>query len=114
MLYPILCKTFYLGFAQPGWHSHIEKYFGFKQYNKVFDYKFDEISNPLLRLIALMEMISKFEKLSKFDWHDLYLVEQDTIDFNYDHFISKEYTKNMVSYNLPTPLPSLTWEDFKY
>ena len=40
---------------------------------------FDEITNPIKRLIEILTMLHKFSLLSKADWNDLYLMEQDTI-----------------------------------
>ena len=43
-------------------------------------------------------MLSKFEKLSKLDWHDLYLLEQETIEYNYDWFMSKKYLEKLKTH----------------
>ena len=90
-LYSVVTRGLFLTYAQPGWHDHVEKYYGFKRYTKLFDYRFDAIQNPVERLIELMTMISKFSVLSSDDWKDLYLLEQDTIEYNYDHYFSKDY-----------------------
>jgi hypothetical protein len=91
-LYSIVTRGLFVAYAQPGWHTYIEKYYGFKLYDKIFDYSFDSIQNPVKRLIKLMEMISKFSKLSIDDWRDLYFVlEKDTIEYNYNHFFSGDY-----------------------
>jgi hypothetical protein len=82
-----------LTYAQPGWHDYVEKYYGFKKYTKLFDYQFDTIQNPVIRLLELASMISKFSLLSVEDWQDLYLLEHDTIEYNYDHYFSKNYLK---------------------
>ncbi len=97
-LYSIVTRGLFLAYAQPGWHAHIEKYFGFKPYAKLFDYEFDTVTNPVQRLIELMSMISKFNVLSPEDWRDLYLMEQDTIEYNYDHYFSKDYLKCLANY----------------
>jgi hypothetical protein len=97
-LYPTLLKTLWVSYAQPNWHSHLEQYYGFKKYNKIFDYSFDEIENPVIRLVEMMTMLSKFEKLSISDWHDLYLIEQDTIEYNYDWYKSNDYLKKLKTY----------------
>ena len=99
-LYPIINQTLWVGYAQPGYHEYIEHYFGFKKYERIFDYKFDSITNPVIRLVELCSMLSKFEKLTPTDWHDLYLLEQDTIEYNYDHYYSGDYltTLKRVSY----------------
>ena len=90
-LYSVVTRGLFLSYAQPGWHSHVEKYYGFKKYTKLFDYRFDNIKNPVERLVELITMISKFSILSTDDWVDLYLLEQDTIEFNYDHYFSGNY-----------------------
>jgi hypothetical protein len=92
-LYSIVSRGLFLSYAQPNWHDHVEKYYGFKKYTKLFDYRFDTIQNPVERLVELMCMISKFSTLSTHDWHDLYLIEQDTVEYNYDHYFSGDYLK---------------------
>lgn len=92
-LYSIVTKGLFLSYAQPGWHSLIQDEYGFKLYTKLFDYRFDTIENPIERLLELMTMISKFQKLSYDDLYDLYLLELDTIEYNRDHYFSKSYIK---------------------
>jgi hypothetical protein len=92
-LYSIVTRGLFLAYAQPEWHMHVEKYYGFKRYTKLFDYRFDSIQNPVERLVELITMISKFNVLSADDWLDLYLLEQDTIEYNYDHYFSGNYLK---------------------
>jgi hypothetical protein len=94
-LYSVVTRGLFVAYAQPGWHEHVEKYYGFKKYTKLFNYQFDNITHPLDRLIELMTMISKFSKFSTQDWHDLYLLEQDTIEFNYDHYFSGNYLQRL-------------------
>ena len=101
-LYSIVTRGLFLAYAQPGWHDHVEKYYGFKKYTKLFDYGFDSIQNPVVRLVELMCMISKFSTLSSDDWKDLYLLEQDTIEYNYDHYFSQNYLKHLQSFNKHT------------
>jgi hypothetical protein len=95
ILYPVAFKNLWVGYAQPNWHHYVEKHYGFKLYHKVFDYKFDNIQNPIHRLLEMMFMVSKFEKLTNHEWHDLYLLEQDTIDYNYDWYMSRQYQKHL-------------------
>jgi len=94
-LYSIVTRGLYLAYGQVGWHSFVEKYFGFRKFEKIFNYEFDEIQNPIHRLIKLLEMINKFKTLSKDDWRDLYLMEQETIEFNHQHYFSKGYLKQL-------------------
>jgi len=97
-LYSIVTRGLFLAYAHPGWHRHIEKYYGFKLYNTIFDYSFDDIQNPVKRLIKLIEMISKFSSLSSDDWRDLYHLEQDNIEYNYDHYFSGAYKKHLAQF----------------
>lgn len=98
-LYSIVTRGLFLAYAPVGWHQHLEECFGFKPYTKLFDYRFDSIQNPVERLIALLSMISKFSILSTDDWRDLYLLEQDTIEYNYNHYFSQDYLKSLAKYN---------------
>lgn len=97
-LYSIVTHGLFLAYAQPGWHNHLEKYYGFKRYTKLFDYRFDTIENPIERLVELMTMISKFSMLSTDDWRDLYQIEADTIEYNYDHYFNGNYLKYLQRY----------------
>jgi hypothetical protein len=97
-LYSVVTRGLFLSYAQPMWHQHLEKYYGFRKYNKIFNYDFDLVKNPVKRLIRLVEMISKFKNLSTDDWIDLYLMEQDTIEYNYDHYFSGDYLKFLIKY----------------
>ena len=92
-LYSVVTRGLFVAYAQPGWHEHLERYYGFRKYDKIFDYGFDEIQNPVERLVDLMSMISKFSVLSRDDWRDLYEMEIDTIEYNHDHYFSKKYIK---------------------
>ena len=97
-LYSIVTRGLFLSYAQPGWHAHLEKYYGFKLYTKLFDYGFDSIQNPVERLVALLTMVSKYRTLTKDDWRDLYLMEHDAIEYNYDHYFSKNYLAELKKY----------------
>lgn len=92
-LYSVVTRGLFLAWAQPGWHKSLEKHYGFKLYTKLFDYRFDSIANPVERLVELITMISKFSILSADELKDLYLIEQDTIEYNYDHYFSQDYLK---------------------
>jgi hypothetical protein len=97
-LYSIVTRGLFLAYAQPGWHDHLENYYGFKKYNRIFDYRFDTLQNPVKRLVELMSMISKFSILSSDDWRDLYEIEKDTIEYNYDQYFSRNYLKHLEQF----------------
>jgi hypothetical protein len=94
-LYSVVTRGLYLSYAQPGWHQHLFEYYGFKPYTQLFDYTFDSITNPVKRLVELMTMIGKFSRLSTHEWNDLYLLELDTIEYNYYHYFSGNYLKHL-------------------
>jgi hypothetical protein len=94
-LYSVVTRGLFLSYAQPNWHNHLERYFGFRKYDKIFDYNFDNVDNPVERLIKLMSMIAKFSVLSSDDWRDLYEMESDTIEYNYDHYFSGRYLETL-------------------
>lgn len=97
-LYPVVAKHLWIAYAQPGYYEYLEQYYKFKKFQNIFDYEFDSIKNPVIRLIKLFEMIGKFDSLSYLDWHDLYLLEEDTIEYNYDHYFSGDYLKKLNHY----------------
>jgi hypothetical protein len=98
-LFSVVTRGLFLTYGQPGWHRHVETYYGFKPYTKLFDYRFDQISNPIERLIELLTMVSKFSRLSISDWHDLYQLESDTIEYNYDWYFSGKYLDRLGEFS---------------
>lgn len=97
-LYSVVTRGLFVAYAQPGWHDYLERCYGFKKYNNIFDYDFDSIVNPLDRLLALMSMISKFSVLSTDDWRDLYEMESETIEHNYDWYFTKQYIRHIEQF----------------
>jgi hypothetical protein len=96
-LYSIATRGLFVAYAQPLWHQHLEKYCGFRLYRNLFDYKFDDITNPVDRLIELMCMISKFSKLTKDEWHCLYNLEIENIEYNHHHYFSGNFARQIGS-----------------
>ena len=104
-LYSSVTRGLFVAYAQPGWHAHLEKYYVFKLNDKIFDYSFDIIKNQVKILIKLIEMISKFSKLSVDDWRDLYhVLEKDTVEYNYDHYFSGNYFRHMKQFDKTSDL----------
>ena len=97
-MYSILTRGLFLSYAQPTWHQTIQNVFGYRLYTKIFDYSFDSIENPVERLVALLSMIEKFKMLSTDEWRDLYQIESDAIEFNYQHFMSGDCYKRLSDY----------------
>jgi hypothetical protein len=98
-LYSVVTRGLYVAYAQPLWHQHVEQYFGFRPYTKLFDYRFDHIVHPVHRLLELMTMISKFSLLSVDEWHDFRQIEMDTIEYNYDHYYSGAYLEHIAKHS---------------
>jgi hypothetical protein len=97
-LYPILNKTLWVAYAQPGYHQFIEHHMGFKRY-QTFDYEFDNIADPLNRLTAITDMLAPFSQLSRLDWHDIYLVEKDTMDYNLELIRTGDFINKIRLFN---------------
>lgn len=94
-LYSIVTRGLFVCYGQPLWHDTLERCYGFKKYTKLFDYRFDMITNPVERLLELISMLGKFSNLNSKDWHDLYLLESDNIEYNYNHYYSQDYKKSL-------------------
>lgn len=94
-LYSVTTRGLFVGYAPLHWHRDLEKYYGILPYNKIFNYAFDSVTNPVERLVELCGMLSKFERLSKADLTDLYDMERDTIEHNYDQYYSGAFLKRI-------------------
>ena len=95
----IVTRGIFLMFGQPGWYNFYEKNLGFKLHNDLFDYSFDKIENPVKRLIKIFETISKFSILNVNDLQDLYYTQKDILEYNYNHYFSKDYLKLMKQFD---------------
>jgi hypothetical protein len=96
-LYSVLTRGLFVTYGQPGWQNYIENRMGFRSFTKIFDYRFDTITDPVERLLELTTMLSKFQHLSVHDWHDLYHMEAETIEYNYDHYCSRRYHQCLLN-----------------
>lgn len=92
-LYSVVTRGLFVAYGQPGWHHTLENCYGFKLYSKIFDYKFDSVLNPVDRLLELLTMISRFQNLSADDLSDLYQLESENLEYNYDHYFGGNYLK---------------------
>ena len=87
-VYSVVTRGLFVAYAQPGWHSSLRDLYGYKLYDSIFNYEFDKEFNPARRLYKLLVMLKPFQILNKHDWHDLYLMELDNIEYNIQHFLS--------------------------
>ena len=100
-LYSVVTRGLYVAYAGPYYHENLKNHYGFRLYDTLFDYGFDKIENPLYRLVELVTMISRYSQMSKDDWADLYQIEKDNIEFNYNHYFSGDYLKCLERHNTP-------------
>jgi hypothetical protein len=96
--YGIATRSLFLAYAGPFYHRYSAETLGFRLYDTLFDYRFDTIVDPVDRLIELLCMLSKYSCLSPADWHDLYLLEYDNIEYNYDNFFSKRFENHYIDF----------------
>jgi hypothetical protein len=90
-LYAVATQSLFLAWAQPQWHWQLSHVFGFKLYDKIFNYDFDWIEPPLSRLTRLLDLLGRYQNFKPHEWHDLYLMQQDEILYNYHHMISGDF-----------------------
>ena len=91
-LFPVVAKSIWITHGQPGWYQELDDW-GFRKFDQIFDYSFDNIQHPIERVVTMLSMLSKFSNLSKAEWHDIYELERETIEFNYDHYYSRDFMK---------------------
>jgi len=96
-LYSVATRGLFLVYGQPDWYKLWCDLFGFRLYDKIFDYSFDTIQNPLERLLSLMSMLSRFSHCTTDEWLDLYQMEMETIEYNYDHYFSGNFRRQFES-----------------
>lgn len=95
-VYSIVTRGLFVTYAQPGWHATIRDLYGYRLYDTIFDYKFDSEPNPIIRLYKLLQMLLPFKNLTPHEWHDLYLMELDNINFNIEHFLNGDAHKHCL------------------
>ena len=96
--YSIVNRGLFVIYGGVNTNKFMSAAFGFKPYDNIFDYSFDGIENPLERLIALLTMLKKFSDLSLNDWNNLYLLEKENIEYNYENFFSRNFIKNYYNF----------------
>ena len=98
-LYSILPERLFLAYAQPGWHASLKNNYGFKLYDGIFDYSFDEVLNPVKRLDTLLNTIRPYSNMTPDEWMDIYKLTKDTREFNKHHFLSGDCYKTIQKFN---------------
>jgi hypothetical protein len=98
LLFPIVNKTLWVAYAQLDYHNWITHHFGFKKH-KIFDYEFDSIADPSLRLKALTNMLARFSTMTQDEWHDIYQQEKEVIEFNFEWAQSKKFITHLKNFD---------------
>jgi hypothetical protein len=98
LFYSIVNRGLFVLYASPLSHEFVSSVMGFKKYEALFDYKFDQILNPIERLTELLSMLSKFCCLNTHEWNNLYEMERSNIEYNYNHFFSGDFIKHYYDY----------------
>ena len=99
VLYSIVTKSLFLGYAQPLWHNSLKNNYGFKMYEDIFDYSFDAVLNPVKRLDTLLNTIQPYSNMTPDEWMDIYKLTKDTREFNKHHFLSGDCYKTIQKFN---------------
>jgi hypothetical protein len=97
VLFPIITSSIWIANAQPGYHKYLQDIYGFRLFEEIFDYSFDAIKDPVLRMVTMLNMISKYQHLTTDEWEDIKNMVKDKIQFNRNHYFSGNYFKCLQS-----------------
>jgi hypothetical protein len=78
--------------------QHNLKYFksyGFKTFSNWWDESYDNIENPLKRLSAIIDILELICKMKNSELKDMLVDMQETLDYNYERFYSKEFIEEI-------------------
>jgi hypothetical protein len=92
--FPIATKSLWIAYAQPGYYQFIERYMGIKLPLGI-DYYFDSVQDPTQRLHALMNELKKLSQLGEHQKVELYELNRDILDYNFDLLTSGEMIANL-------------------
>ena len=84
--------------------------YGFKTFNAWWDESYDSITDPILRLQAVVKIIKEICSLSNKDLTAMLRAMQHVLDYNYNRFYSKEFIDhcwNELTENLEQSLVQL-------
>jgi len=92
---PLLVGKPFLVAGSKGFHKRL-KSLGFKLYDELFDYSFDDIDNMNQRYDAICEQIKKITALSLDQCREYHKVLQDKITYNRNRVIELAYDWNSI------------------
>ena len=81
--FPIVNKSLWLSYAQPGYHKFLHEKFGIQRYQGI-NYGFDEEPDPAKRLVLYIDELLRLKKLSQDEKVEIYQSNQSRIDQNFD------------------------------
>lgn len=87
LLQPIAVRTLWIGYAQPKYHQFVHEKMGFELY-KGINYDFDYVRDPIQRLLEIEKELSRLHSLSESDKQELYRINADILEHNYQHLKS--------------------------
>jgi len=93
---PIACGQPFILASTPGALGYLKSY-GFKTFGDYIDESYDEITDPIDRLSAIVRTMQSISSLSAEQKEKLSVCLQPAIDFNKNWFFSKEFFNNVVS-----------------
>ena len=88
LILPIAAKSIWISFACSGYHQHVKQFYGFKLFENIFDYAFDNVSDVYTRLEKMMSQIVDIHKLPNKQKQQLHDENLDIIEYNYNHLVS--------------------------
>jgi len=95
-LRPIACGHPFILVSTPGILKYLKRY-GFKTFDQYFDESYDNISDPLKRLEAIVKLMSKLANLSVAQKQQLYKDIAPICEYNKRRFFSQEFFDQVIA-----------------
>lgn len=97
-LYPVANQRLWLSYASPGYHRFLHTYFGFRPYT-CFDYRFDYIKDPVIRLQTLLQSLEPFAEMTNQQWQKIYQDQWPIIQWNYEWLRSGQCINHLLLFD---------------
>lgn len=112
-LYPVANQRLWLAYASPGYHRFVHRYLGFRPYS-CFDYRFDYIQDPVVRLQTLLQTLEPFAKMTPDQWQKIYQEQWEIIQWNYEWLRSGQCIDYLLLFDeFDEPIPDqATWRQY--
>jgi hypothetical protein len=99
LAYSAAIGQIFVAFAQPGWHSMINEYYGFKLYDEIIDYSFDKEENPVRRMDMLINVLEPLSRLSSKEWTAIYESTQEKRNYNRSLCVTNKLRDNLMKHS---------------